>query len=62
MNTEYLCIFNGTYNKRDTLVATENKADKGYTKLVLQWLRGEEYDVDKKQKEIAEQIAQEEKA
>ena len=61
MNTEYLCIFNGTYNKRDTSVATENEADKG-TKLVLQWLRGEEYDVNKKQKEIAEQIAQEEKA
>ena len=42
-------------------MATENEADKG-TKLVLQWLRGEEYDVNKKQKEIAEQIAQEEKA
>ena len=30
-------------------------------KLVLQWLRGEEYDVDKEQKEIAEQIAQQKK-
>ena len=30
-------------------------------KLVLQWLRGEEYDVDKEQKEIANQIAQDKK-
>ena len=30
-------------------------------KLVLQWLRGEEYDVDKEQKEIAEHFAQEKK-
>ena len=30
-------------------------------KLVLQWLRGEKYDVDKEQREIAEQIAQQKK-
>ena len=30
-------------------------------KLVLQWLRGEEYDVDKEQKEIAEHFTQEKK-
>ena len=28
---------------------------------MLQWLRGEEYDVDNEQKEVTEQIAQEEK-
>ena len=38
----------------------ETKRTKG-AKLVLRWLRGEEYDVDKEQKEVAEQIAQEEK-